>query len=142
MRPIKFRGLSVVNDKHNKIKVGDFIYGSFIQSNIDAPCIIWGDGEQIEINPETLGQFTGLTDKNGVDIYEGDILLVVNKSHSYAEIDNEKRVVKFSEYLDNEQYIDDKHLGWNVGGLLIVDCLNDGSAVIGNIYQSPELMEK
>jgi len=73
MRTIKFRGVSLVNDSHNNIKVGDFVYGCFIQTPVDAPCIIFGDGDQIEIDVKTLGQFTGLVDTNGVDIYEGDI---------------------------------------------------------------------
>lgn len=50
MRVIKFRSLSVVNDIHNNIKVGYFVYGNYIESGIDAPCIIFGDGEQIEID--------------------------------------------------------------------------------------------
>ena len=32
MREIKFRALAVVNDKHNNIKVGDFVYGQYIES--------------------------------------------------------------------------------------------------------------
>ena len=73
MRHIKFRALAVVNDKHNGIKVGDFVYGSYIESGVDAPCIIFGDGEQIEVDRKTLGQFIGRTDKDGVEVYDGDI---------------------------------------------------------------------
>lgn len=73
MRAIKFRAKAVVNDKHANIKVGDFVYGSYIESGCDAPCIIFGDGEQIEINKKTLGQYTSLT-VNGVDFWEGDII--------------------------------------------------------------------
>ena len=73
MRDIKFRAIASVNDKHAGIKKGDMVFGQFIQSGIDAPCIIFGDGEQIEIDRKTLGQLTGRKDVNAVDIYEGDI---------------------------------------------------------------------
>jgi hypothetical protein len=74
MRNIKFRALSLVNNKCNNIKVGDFVYGCYIESDCDAPCIILINGAKIEINKATLGQLTCLNDKNGKHIYEGDNL--------------------------------------------------------------------
>lgn len=73
MREIKFRGRSTVNSKHQGIKVGDWIYGSYIESGCDAPCIIFGDGEQCEIDRNTLGQYAGIQDKSGADVYEGEV---------------------------------------------------------------------
>lgn len=72
MRKIKFRAKAAVNDKHSNIKVGDWVFGSYLESGCDAPCIIFGDGEQIEVDKNTLGQFIGIEDVNGLDIYEGD----------------------------------------------------------------------
>jgi uncharacterized phage protein (TIGR01671 family) len=72
MREILFRAKAIVNQKWNDIKVGDFVYGSFINSEVDAPCIIFGQGEQIEIDRKTLCQFIGKKDENGVRIFEGD----------------------------------------------------------------------
>lgn len=98
----------------------------------DGEIIGWNRDHNIE-----LSQFTGLIDKNGVDVYESDILSVINKSYS---INGENKIVKLSEYDDNEQYVEGVHLGWNVDGYLLVDCIKDGSVVIGNIHENPELL--
>lgn len=75
MRTIKFRAKAIVNQKWAGIKKGDFVHGSFIQSGVDAPCIIFGDGDQVEIDIKTLGQYIGIK-TNGNEIYEGDTLRI------------------------------------------------------------------
>ena len=65
MRDIKFRGVN--------IKTGKMVFGGGIDSQRDTPIII-NNGERYYVDAKTIGQFTGLTDKNGVDIYENDIV--------------------------------------------------------------------
>lgn len=94
----------------------------------------------IKIDPDTLCQYTGLTDKNGKKIWENDIVLLHEEIQDYEW----KATVKFGN--PNWEY----NLGWQlvpIGGcdmnkdiLLWIDMEIATCEVIGNIFDNPELM--
>jgi uncharacterized phage protein (TIGR01671 family) len=84
-------------------------------------------------------QYTGLKDKNGKDIYEGDIISV---GFYCAE---EHGVVKFGEYCGKDYYANDGY-GWFVDHGFDVHTLVKNwayeSSVVGNIFENSELLNK
>lgn len=95
---------------------------------IDAKTLYWHVCE-----PETVGQYTGLTDKNGNKIFEGDILQSwsnYHKKYCYCGI------VRYGEF--NCSCCDGVY-GWYLDGGDIR--LIDGYEVCGNIHDNPELLE-
>lgn len=129
MREIKFRG----QQKDTKI----WVYGSLIQCA--GIWYIYNENESfrmpedpdfensfIEIIPETIGQFTGLYDKHGKEIYEGDVV-----KDNYGEIGSVE--------WDNEKawfYISTQN-----GGCFF-DQDTRAYEIIGNIHENPELLEQ
>lgn len=121
-REILFRGKQIDN--------GEWVEGYFFKW----PCVSWkelscvivpviglekGIAEQAIVDPTTIGQYTGLTDKNGVKIFEGDVLA----------IDVSKKFVVC--YGEGKFYMD---------GTAILIRYSSAFKVIGNIHDNPELI--
>lgn len=158
MREIKFRGKSSVEafegDGNLTVNMGDWIYGNLIVDNKQAYIVngvVECTGEYISlenwcpVDIETVGQYTGLRDKNGVEIYEGDIVC-------FDPIDVSRGVVIFGEW----ENVDRQDSGlttiqgwyikydWHLGDGHVCEDEKESLAqheveVIGNIYEHPEL---
>lgn len=120
MREIKFRGKRLDN--------GEWIYGSLVILN--GRCFIFNDECRAEVATATVGQYTGLKDKDGKEIYEGDIV------DYYYLGDNKLGLVKYHT---------------NVFGFELFDIYGSFDYmsgyetryyhIVGNIYDNPELFK-
>ena len=137
-RVIKFRvwdGEKMITD--NVVYLGD---GSFA---IQRDSLDWDFDFAKFGKPELIGmQFTGLTDKNGVEIYEGDILALV----FHDEFHNDSVSIEDGEHYCNVNVHWDGDGYWmfseNNSAWYFPQSLNECAtyAVIGNIHQNPELI--
>lgn len=135
-REILFRGKRTDNDK------GEFVYGIPVEGEpllgmgkrtyiITKPGVQWVDGvymtydECVEVDPDTVGQFTGLTDRNGVRIFEGDIVRYGQR----GKVEYNSGSAQFTLNFTNSTYE-------GFDKIPFCDC-----EVLGNIYDNPELLE-
>lgn len=116
-----YRGKSIFN--------GEWMYGAFLRQyhssrygRIDA--IFFSDEVKtyrVPVDPETVGQFTGLIDKNGKEIYEGDILHDLNTGA--------KLPVR---YVDGGFWLKPQEGSFNMPSEHLRE-------IIGNVFENPEL---
>ena len=142
MREILFRG---------RMLTGEWVYGYYWTNEMgnhfikaikskDDNFVSNPTTNDFEVNPETVGQYTGLTDKNGKKIFEGDIVYITkfyNETyHRGCEEDNNLDTLNLSaevkhegsSFMFEEYYLD------------IFD--KEELEVIGNIHDNPELVEE
>jgi uncharacterized phage protein (TIGR01671 family) len=124
MREIKFRGKRVDN--------GEWVYGDLIHRYSNwiyiAPIPSTIEITPIEIDPETVGQYTGLKDKNEKEIYEGDIISYFGGGIGLVYYD-EGKAAFYIEWFKQGKYTD-------------MECIIKYAEVIGNRWENPELLEE
>ena len=148
MREIKFRG--------KNLNTKEWVYGDLLQWN-DGETAIGVHGQFIDdgyhfnenydktpyVDETTIGQFTGLKDKNGKEIYEGD-LIKAPSGRIYSVIFSTWKYEEKREFL---KVIDlYEHTGWcisldGVNPCELLDSEVCQGSVIGSVYDNPELLK-
>lgn len=127
-REIKFRG---------KDFLGRWHYGYLHLATGSSSLMIQVDSfDSFGILPETVGQFTGLLDKNGKEIYEGDII--------FSQKCDCRAILHKVEYnADNAMFVAKPIQGWDFDFCQIRKDWIDkyGKEIIGNVFDNPELLK-
>ncbi len=131
MRTIKFRGKNLD---------GEWVYGFYVEeerqtlNGFEKKHFIVNDG-YCYVNPKTVGQFTGLYDKDGKEIYEGDII--------FSQKTDCRAILHKIEYNEEHAMFVAKPIqGWDFDFCQVRKDWIDkyGKEVIGNIHDNPELL--
>lgn len=131
MREILFRG------KHKGY--GQWVYGDLLQITNMARCSIMEQtacAANIEVVPETVGQYTGLTDKNGKKIFEGDIVRYTERRLGGEDVP----VVNAVEFAEGGFAVHNYFLNHWLWDGANGNIQMEGIEVIGNIHDNPELL--
>jgi uncharacterized phage protein (TIGR01671 family) len=170
MRTIKFRGKvrQTIKEIHlgKEPDDGTWVVGDYHYLNTGSPHIHFNLTSRISVDPDTVGEFTGLCDKNGKEIYEGDILHVIEWENLIAWDkdwnDDPDRFNLFSldEIKGEKRKEYTSPVFWDEGGFCIGSTPGDKDVslcclfgdmkrsapifefeIIGNIYDNPNLLK-
>lgn len=144
MKKLTVRGISTHEESKGEWKRGyliedegmSYIINGVVEANDEYISI----GEWCSVDPETLGLSTGLFDKNGTEIFEGDIVKRYRSPFLKAEWEYQiETVVKREACL-----VLGKKFGKNFATMSFGSPFTKGDLleVIGNVYENPELLEE
>ena len=128
MREILFRGKRIDN--------GEWVYGNLVRGCDEkyAYIVEFGNKElcrnYINVKPDTVGQYTGLDDKCGNKIFEGDILNTTNSNCAIWYVDYKNTAFCCNQGNVNYSCVLDEFVQFSV------------VEVIGNIHDNPELLKE
>ena len=135
MREILFRGKRLDNGEWIQGDLVQFLPHGIVRIVTQEPPY-----KDAEVDSDTVGQFTGLTDKNGKKIFEGDILKIVHKYQSPFDDDTKE----YTDITTDVVFFDDEGLCFSYGKspfLCVADNVTAEYEVVGNIHDNPELLE-
>lgn len=130
MREIKFRGFSKYLCK--------WLYGDLEHVEQDHvriwPIHASKDNRADDVSPESVGQYTGLKDSKGQEIYEGDILAfeILRGKNSRGCVEYSNKGARYVVRFQREKY--ERELSFV--------CALGKPVIIGNTYENPELLEQ
>lgn len=141
-REILFHGKRVDNDEwvYGFLRCGNYIdvWTPHTWKDEDGSTGEYVTVETYQVDPKTVGQYIGLTDKNSKKIFEGDILC-----YTWDTLSGEKKPYTYViSYNNKEARFIGKCDSDNLQHLLpTFEYVGERSEVVGNVYDNPELLE-